>query len=69
MADNLLFIREITVSVGRTINLGNFESLRCDVSATATVSEGGDADETRDQIGIWLLKHIKQWIIENQRKS
>ena len=43
-----MYIREITVSVGRTVNLGNFESLRCDVSATATIAEGdeADADET-----------------------
>ncbi len=62
-------IREITVSVGRTINLGNFESLRCDVSATATVDEGRTAEEVRQEIGDWLRGQVKRFITENQRGS
>lgn len=41
-------IKEITVSIGGTINLGNFENLRVDVSATATVpDEAGVSEATR----------------------
>lgn len=64
-----MYIREITVSVGRTVNLGNFESLRCDVSATATIAEGDEADEVRHQIGDWLRAHVKAFIAENQGKK
>ncbi len=62
-------IREISVSVGRTINLGNFESLRCDVSAVATVAEDEDVDLVRSQIGDWLRGQVKKFITENQRRD
>lgn len=33
-------IKQITVSVGRTVNLGNFESLRIEGSATVEIEPG-----------------------------
>ncbi len=45
--------KEITVSVGRTINLGNFESLRVDMSATATV-DGDAPEEVEHNLTDWL---------------
>ena len=35
-------ITEITVGYGKTKNLGNFESLRIDVSLSAKIQEGDD---------------------------
>ncbi len=35
-------IKEITVSLGQTINLGNYESHRLDVSVTAELETGDD---------------------------
>lgn len=59
-------IKEITVAVGRTINLGNFESLRIDVSATATLSEDDDADEKRSEISNWLRHHVQKTLSEHR---
>lgn len=38
-------VKEVTVSVGYTKNLGNYESLRLDASATAVLGEGEDPNE------------------------
>ena len=62
-------IREISVAVGRTVNLGNFESLRIDVSATATVGAGDDAESLRSQLSDWLKVQCRRTLAEQQRKE
>ena len=62
-------IREIAVSVGRTVNLGNFESLRIDVSATATVGDGDDPESLRSQLSDWLKVQCRRTLAEQQRKE
>lgn len=53
-------LKEITVSIGGTINLGNFENLRIDVSATATVPDGtGVSEATRA-----LTAQVRQALVE-----
>ncbi len=37
-----MIINEIRIGIARTINLGNFESLRVEGSVTATIPEGDD---------------------------
>jgi hypothetical protein len=41
-------IRQMTLTAGRTFNLGNFESLRVDASATVDIEEGEDLAAARD---------------------
>lgn len=59
-------LKEITVSVGRTVNLGNFESLRIDVSATATLTPDDVADEKRGELSNWLRHHVQKTISEQR---
>jgi hypothetical protein len=40
----------ITVSLGYTLNLGNFQNLRIDIGCTDFVREGEKASEARDRI-------------------
>jgi len=58
-------VKEIQVSVGRTINLGNFESLRVDVSATTTLDPGDSADVVRATISDWLKEQVRKTIAEH----
>jgi hypothetical protein len=43
-------VREIRLSVGRTINLGDFNSLRLDAGLTVAVSEGDDLHAIRQEM-------------------
>ena len=52
-------LTELTVSIGRTYNLGNFESLRLDASARATVAEGEDPDNVRSTLNRHCLRSIE----------
>jgi hypothetical protein len=40
-------IRQMTLTAGRTFNLGDFESLRVDASATVEIEEGEDLAAAR----------------------
>lgn len=40
-------IRQMTLTAGRTFNLGNFESLRVDASATVDIEDGEDLAAAR----------------------
>ena len=57
-------ITELTVSAGRTVNLGNFESLRVDVSARATVDENDDPNALRAEMSAWLKGHVRSAVRE-----
>jgi len=52
-----MVLTELTVSIGRTYNLGNFESLRLDATARATV-EGDESEAVRAA----LTKHCQRSI-------
>lgn len=41
-------IRQMTLTAGRTFNLGNFDSLRVDASATVDIEEGEDLAAARE---------------------
>lgn len=45
-----MIIREITISIGRTINLGNYNNLKIEASATATVEGDNNPDTIRDRL-------------------
>jgi hypothetical protein len=43
-------IKEISVTVSRTFNLGNFESLRLEAGATAGLDDGETPEQARPQL-------------------
>ena len=49
-------IKEIGISVSRTFNLGNFESLRVEASAGASVEEGIEIEGAR----VALLAEVRE---------
>jgi len=50
--------RRIEVNVGRTVNLGNYESLRLDVSLGGNLEVGESVSDSVDQIYILLTDII-----------
>jgi hypothetical protein len=53
-------ITEIKASYGLTKNLGNFESLRLDITLSATITDGEDIDEAWGE----LMKEARQKLID-----
>lgn len=59
-------IKEISVSVGRTVNIGNYESLRLDIGATATISDEAlmplstQMEDLRKRLTVMLNNQIRQ---------
>lgn len=53
-----MIMKEITFNMGRTINTGNYESVRIDVSGAATVAEGEDAEAAMDALQVWVRKQL-----------
>jgi hypothetical protein len=43
-------IKEITVTVGKTVNVGNFNSIRADISMTASVELERGTDEAEQAV-------------------
>ena len=43
-------ITKIEISIGRTINLGNYESARIDICMGAVMENGDDIDETYHEL-------------------
>lgn len=52
-------LREIEYSKGYTINLGNFESERVDISVRATLDEGDDREESLAELVEWVESKIQ----------
>jgi len=42
--------KEMSITVSRTVNLGNFESLRVEAGMAASVDNGDDLEDTRSKI-------------------
>lgn len=59
-------MREVSVSVGRTINMGN-ESLRVELSGAATLENGDDRDEVVSDISDWLKTQVRRLVSEHSR--
>lgn len=53
-------INEIKASYGLTKNLGNFESLRLDITLSATLENGEDIDQAWGE----LLKEARQKLMD-----
>ena len=52
-------ITQITYARGATINLGNFNSGRFDLSVTIAIQDGEDADEKFVAARDWVAKRIQ----------
>lgn len=56
--------RRIKYSLGRTLNIGNFESIRVDYSEEVLVNEDYDMDKARAALKEIVLKEIEKEIEE-----
>jgi len=57
-----LKITNIKVNYGRTINMGNYESVRLDVELSATLAPGEDAGKVADELRAQAKLQINKWI-------
>ena len=55
-------ITEIKINYGRTVNLGNFESLRLDIELSAAIDETDDAEQVADNLRAEAKLTINRWI-------
>lgn len=62
-------LKEITVSIGGTINLGNFENLRIDLSATATVPDGADVSGATEVLTTLVREALVEQLADVRRNA
>ena len=62
-------MREVSVSVGRTINMGNYESLRIELSGAAVIEDGDDRSEVVANISDWLRAQVRRLVSEHSRDA
>lgn len=62
--------KEITVNYSRTLNLGNYESLKIELGETVTLDAKEKANEVRTRVLIDLRKEVSAFIkpIRESRK-
>lgn len=61
-------ISKVEVSVGRTVNVGNYESLRASVSLEAFLSPGDDMHQVRKELNIQAA-HELDLVVQNMVKA
>ena len=61
-------IKEITVSYGRTVNLGNYESSRLDIEISADVLPDENIENVMDELRTIAKLKINQWIQIEEKK-
>jgi len=59
--DPKMWLKEVTLTRAITINLGDFESMRFDLSATAEVLPR-HADEQLKKFETWVTTQLEEWI-------
>ena len=52
--------RRIGYKIGRTVNLGNFESIRIDIETSATISDDQDIDEAKEILFTELCEDLNE---------
>lgn len=63
-------ITEIKIQMGRTINTGNYESLRIDVEMAARLDENDDVRETTDNLRATVKLELSRLInLETQKRK
>lgn len=58
----------VTVSLGYTLNLGNFQSLRLDLGCTDWVRDGENVDSATDRVYKFIEDKLVQKISEAQKE-
>lgn len=53
-------IKTITVTRGGTLNKGNFNNIKFEVSATVEVAPGDDADKVYEKTRAWVHERAKR---------
>ena len=53
-------INEIRISMGRTINLGNYESARVDVEAAARLDESDDVPLEYERLKLYVYNRMEE---------
>lgn len=53
---------ELTFTMGRTINAGNYESVRVDVSGSVRLAEGEDKDAAMASMQTWVKEQLTKAI-------
>lgn len=51
-------VKEITVSRGETVNLGNFNSYRVDISISARIAPDDDPNDVYNQLMNWVESNL-----------
>jgi hypothetical protein len=62
-------IKEVTVNYGKTVNMGNFNSFRIDVSMTKTILEGSDVNAEVDKTFASLDKYVNSKVAQAFEKA
>lgn len=62
-------IKEVSVSYGRTKNLGNYESLRIDVQLTAEIEPGEPSQELIEDLQAMVKKKAEEMLERKQTKA
>lgn len=58
----------VTVSLGYTLNLGNFQSLRLDLGCTDWVRDGENVDSATDRVYKFIEEKLVEKISEAQKE-
>ena len=53
--------RRIRVAFGKTINIGNFESVRIDVELSGDIADGDDQDECTDELYANAVQYVEAY--------
>ena len=61
-------IRKISCSLGRTVNMGHFESLRADATFDALLEEHDDVQECWESLVIVTRRYMNK-LVEEERKE
>lgn len=61
-------IKQIRVAIGRTVNLGNFESLRIDIDMSADMEDNENPHACTEQLRHAVKLELGKAILEETRK-
>jgi hypothetical protein len=59
-------IRSLTVTVGGTYNIGNYESVRMEVAMERTFTEGTSAADELEQMREWLSDQLNNSLVPKE---
>ena len=61
-------IESVKVSYGRTVNLGNFESMRVDVEFQATIEAGETPENVTEKLETLCKSEVKRIVLGKKSK-